>query len=80
MVSDPPPPGAALGYLFDRRVTPQRTSSFRGLPVMGFANDLFQELTYLSARLTPEQWVFALAVTAAVGYLASRAASSLRGL
>jgi hypothetical protein len=47
---------------------------------MGFANHLFQELAQFSARLTPEQWVFALAVAAAVGYLASRAASSIRGL
>jgi hypothetical protein len=47
---------------------------------MGFANDLFHTLAYYSARLTPEQWVFALAVAAALGYMISRAASSLRGL
>jgi hypothetical protein len=47
---------------------------------MGFANQLFNELAHFSARLSPEQWVFALAVFAAVGYFASRAASSLRGL
>jgi hypothetical protein len=47
---------------------------------MGLANEVFQELTKWSGRLTPEQWVFALAVAAAVGYLVSRAASSIRGL
>jgi hypothetical protein len=47
---------------------------------MGFANHLFNELAHLSARLSPEQWVFALAVSAALGYFVSRAASTLRGL